>query len=89
MPLKETAPGLFAYVFITFITVIIWWLYEDGAKPTKTVPPRLSEASLRWQRLASVRVFSLRGATAPPRDLPAFHVAGTSRLPKTRLASAP
>lgn len=32
---EEAASGLFAYVFIIFITVITWWLYEGGAKPTK------------------------------------------------------
>lgn len=43
--LKETASGLFAYVFIIVITVIIWWLYEDGAKATDTALPRRSAAA--------------------------------------------
>lgn len=44
--LKETASGLFAFVFIIFITVIIWWLYEDRAQPSNTALPRLLEAAL-------------------------------------------
>lgn len=56
MPPKETASRLFAYVFIIFITVRSWWLYEDCAQPSKTVPPRLPEASSGWPRTAGGRI---------------------------------
>lgn len=55
--LKETASGLFAYVFIIFIAVIIWWLSEDSAKPTDTALSRLSEAAAHVREPADARTF--------------------------------
>lgn len=55
--LKETASGLFTYVFIIFIAVIIWWLNEDGAKPTDTALSRLSAAVPRVREPANARTF--------------------------------
>lgn len=82
--LKETTSELFASVFIIFITVIIWWLCGGGAKPTRR--PRPASHSLSGRAVTRPRAnFSLRGATAPPRDLPAFHFAGASRFPKHAL----
>lgn len=78
--LKETASRLLAHVFIIFITVIIWGLCEDPAKPTNTALPRLLEAALGVRRRVGAGISSFRGATAPPR--------GNLQVPRTRLAAA-
>lgn len=69
---EEAASGLFAYVFIIFITVITWWLYEGGAKPTKPAQGGLRGAvsrgcpdlPLTWSHSATSRSPSLPPVTA-------------------------